>query len=299
MNVMNVALDSWTLAVVAAATLCLCASAVLWLWEKRLIPLRRFAALRRKPPLEVALVVLIVCAFVQYGATKGNGESRVEDEELRHDGAVSALRSQGDASDLRFTAIGPCTTGVALAIALPDGGVVDDSLDLFCTTNLLSPWTLLGEVAVGSAGPTAEVLVAAADLPGSPTNMPPAAFFCAGTHADADGDGLYDGRERRLYGTNPSRWDTDGDGLSDGAEIVAGTDPLLRDTDDDGYPDDEEVCASTDPLSPNAGAAGSIRFFYDDDDRLAAAYVGSEGGAAATRWSPSGDAAATAERMYH
>ena len=297
---MNVGFDEWSLTMVAAATLCLCVSAALWLRERGLLPVRRLAALRRKAPLEIALVALIVCAFVQYGATKGTGgndravgnaELRMENEELR--------RAGGDADDLCFASIEQCTNGVALAIALPVGCVIDDALDLFCTTNLLSQWSLLGEVGVTPSTTTAEVFVAMADLPGSPTNMPPAAFFAADTHDDSDSDGLYDGRESWLYGTNPSRWDTDGDGLSDGAEVAAGTDPLLRDTDGDGFPDDEETVASTDPLVADAGASGTIRYIYDADDRLSAAYFGAGGGASLTTWSPSGDAAATAERMSH
>ena len=38
-------------------------------------------------------------------------------QEEVHSASSRQLRSQGDASDLRFTAIEPCTTGVALAIA--------------------------------------------------------------------------------------------------------------------------------------------------------------------------------------
>ena len=220
----------------------------------------------------------------------------MEDVELRHEGAMSALRSQEGADNLRFTAIEPGTNGVALAIALPDGGIIDNTLDLFCTTNLLSPWSLLGEVAVGSVGPTAEVFVATADMPESPANMPTAAFFSAGTHDDSDGDGLYDGRELRLHGTDPLRADTDGDGLSDGYEVAQGISPLSRDTDGDGYPDDEEVAASTNPLAHNAGAAVSIRYFYDADDRLVAAYAGAGGGASVTGWTPSGDPPVVSER---
>ena len=135
-----------------------------------------------------------------------------------------------------------------------------------------------------------------ADMPESPTNMPSAAFFAAGTHDDSDADGLYDGRELRLHGTDPHCADTDGDGLSDGAEVAAGTDPLLRDTDGDGYPDDEEVAASTNPLVADAGASGTIRYVYDADDRLAAAYVGAGGGASVTGWTPSGDPPVVSER---
>ena len=44
--------------------------------------------------------------------------------------------------------------------------------------------------------------------------------------ADTDGDGLDDGREVLVVGTDGLRFDTDGDGLSDGLELELGTDPL-------------------------------------------------------------------------
>ena len=286
-----------TAGLTVAVVVLLCTTALLWLRERELVPTRVISPLRRRPLAELAVIAVIVGGFVQYGATKGNGELRMEDVELRHEGAMSALRSQEDASDLRFAAIEPCTNGVALAIVLPTGGVMDDTLDLFCTTNLLSQWSLLDEVDVAPSTATAEVFVAMADMPESPTSMPSAAFFAAGTHDDSDGDGLYDGRELRLHGTDPLRADTDGDGLSDGAEVAAGTYPLLRDTDGDGYPDDEEAAASTNPLVADVGASGTIRYVYDADDRLAAAYVGAGGGASLTTWSPSGDPSASAERL--
>ncbi len=45
---------------------------------------------------------------------------------------------------------------------------------------------------------------------------------------DSDGDGLSDGDEIFIYGTNPQVPDTDGDGVNDGDEIAAGTDPLAN-----------------------------------------------------------------------
>ena len=48
---------------------------------------------------------------------------------------------------------------------------------------------------------------------------------------DTDGDGLYDGDEVNIYGTDPHLADTDGDGLNDDEEYDLGTDPLDPDTD--------------------------------------------------------------------
>ena len=43
---------------------------------------------------------------------------------------------------------------------------------------------------------------------------------------DTDGDGLLDGREVNVLGTNPLLGDTDGDGIWDGLEVQTGSDPL-------------------------------------------------------------------------
>ena len=70
----------------------------------------------------------------------------------------------------------------------------------------------------------------------------------ADTTDDTDQDGLTDGQERYVHGTNPDVQDTDGDGLTDGAEVlVHGTSPRLKDSDDDGFSDGAEVTAGTDP----------------------------------------------------
>ena len=45
---------------------------------------------------------------------------------------------------------------------------------------------------------------------------------------DRDSDGLYDGDETNVYGTNPDLYDTDGDGVGDGEEVYLGTDPLVN-----------------------------------------------------------------------
>ena len=64
--------------------------------------------------------------------------------------------------------------------------------------------------------------------------------------ADSDGDGLSDGREEFVLGTDPLKEDTDTDGLLDGVEsntgiwvstTDTGTDPLNEDTDNDGLLD--------------------------------------------------------------
>ena len=97
-------------------------------------------------------------------------------------------------------------------------------------------------------------------------------FFAASSgDIDLDGDGIPDGREAFLYHTNPTLWDTSGDGLSDGAKVAQGLNPLLCDTDGDGFDDDEEFASGSDPKTFTSGASATIRYVYDDDDRLSPA----------------------------
>jgi len=104
---------------------------------------------------------------------------------------------------------------------------------------------------------------------------------------ESDGDGLLDDWEFMQY-LNPARFDTDGDGLGDGWEIGYGFDPLsttgtngaLGNADDDDYSNLEEQLLETDPLiSDSGGATGTvatIRYYYDEDDRLTDFYSGAE-----------------------
>ncbi len=65
-----------------------------------------------------------------------------------------------------------------------------------------------------------------------------------GNNPDTDGDGVADGDELNIYGTEPTVYDTDGDGISDGEELFGiMTDPLVWDTDGDGVGDGQTVIA--------------------------------------------------------
>jgi Neuraminidase (sialidase) len=78
-------------------------------------------------------------------------------------------------------------------------------------------------------------------------------LFALGWGPDLDGDGLSDGEEVNVQGTDPCDADSDNDGLSDGDEVdVHGTDPLDPDTDGDGFNDAYEVTVGTDPLDPDS-----------------------------------------------
>ena len=72
---------------------------------------------------------------------------------------------------------------------------------------------------------------------------------CAG-NPDPDGDGL-DAVAEALAGTDPLDPDSDNDGLSDGDDVlVHGTNPTRADTDGGGVPDGVEVAQGTDPRNP-------------------------------------------------
>ena len=79
--------------------------------------------------------------------------------------------------------------------------------------------------------------------------------------SDSDGDGLSDGDEVNIHGSDPTKQDSDGDGLSDGAEVSTDddyrTNPTVKDTDEDGIPDGEEQTSlGTNPAKPDTDEDG-------------------------------------------
>jgi hypothetical protein len=90
-------------------------------------------------------------------------------------------------------------------------------------------------------------------------------------NVDSDWDGLSDLEEVHIFGTDPNNWDTDGDILSDFEEVyIYGTDPtewdedgdgMWTDTDGDGLYDEEEIYFfGTDPLSADSDWDGLTDF---------------------------------------
>ncbi len=160
--------------------------------------------------------------------------------------AAAMMRSgeSGSVSNLQFTAIGATTNGtIGLTLAWPDEGLGTNVVDIFACTDLRAgDWVLADTLTLDMQ--TNRVVWADADSTNHTTR-----FYDAWTHHDSDGDGIPDGREVRLYGTDRHQWDSDGDGLSDFAEIfVHGTSALNADSDGDGLPDGWEVQYGLDPL---------------------------------------------------
>ena len=119
---------------------------------------------------------------------------------------------------------------------------------------------------------------------------------------DSDGDGIPDLMEEKVYGTNPHKTDTSGDGISDWEKVFHyDLNPRVRDTSGDGIHDDEKIAAGADPrvaVSPaqREAARGSIRYYYDDDDRLTGTWVGLGGASATTVLTPAGNPKEIRER---
>ncbi|NDB65933.1 MAG: hypothetical protein EB168_09745, partial [Euryarchaeota archaeon] len=68
---------------------------------------------------------------------------------------------------------------------------------------------------------------------------------------DEDQDGILDGDEVALYGSNPLSTDSDDDGLSDTLELSLGLSLTSSDSDEDTFTDNHEHETGTDPLDPN------------------------------------------------
>ncbi len=83
-------------------------------------------------------------------------------------------------------------------------------------------------------------------------------FYAAAKRGDEDGDGLTDGSEILVHGTDPGLADTDGDGLADSEEVNDhGTSPRRMDSDNDGLDDGEEIRVyGTNPLSSDTDGDG-------------------------------------------
>jgi len=254
----------------------------------------------QKRQVEDILLVLFVFGAIYAGGSKGtNGNNRASHDVstvLRQPESGLVLRdgAKRDATqtseELRFTSFAVDTNAVHFAVALPSGASLPESkLDLFATHDVdTNIWKFIGcyDIAVNDTN-----LVDSVALYIFPFPVMDRLFLTLGSRADLDSDGLYDAREKLMFGTSPALSDTDGDGLLDGYELaqVPALDPLSADTDNDGYIDGEEIMAGTSPLSYDSGAGATIRYCYDDDDRLVGAYSGIAQAASSSSLTPAGN----------
>ncbi len=115
------------------------------------------------------------------------------------------------------------------------------------------------------------------------------------TMVDSDSDGIPDVMEEMVYGTNPNKADSSGDGISDWEKVYHyDLNPRVRDTAGDGVSDDEKILSGADPRVPltsaqQAAASRSIRYVYDDDDRLTGTFIGLGGASIKTELTPAGN----------
>ena len=125
-------------------------------------------------------------------------------------------------------------------------------VDIFtCAALTGGPWALAGSVEAGSAFEAWE----------TPPKDGTAFFHAARGDTDSDGDGIADGRERLVFGTDPLACDSDGEGLSDREELYRyGTNPNAADSDGDGVPDNEDFvpCAAGPAITISAPQDGTV-----------------------------------------
>lgn len=155
-------------------------------------------------------------------------------------------------SSLQFSAISLADNGTTeLLLSWPDEGLSTNIVDIFACTDLRAgDWVVADTLMLDMQ--TNRVLWVDTESTNHAVR-----FYDVWTHHDSDGDGISDGREVRLYGTDQHQWDSDGDGLSDFEELfVHGTSALNADSDDDGLPDGWEVQHGLDPLDAT-GANGA------------------------------------------
>ncbi len=156
-----------------------------------------------------------------------------------------------------------------------------DTLEIFKASDLIAWNWQFAVTNISTSGSTNYIWV---DTDTNQTEQ----FYVTGTDYDEDNDLISSARERYLFLTREDLFDTDGDGLGDGWEMgygflslsTAGTNGALGDVDNDGFSNLEEQLNDTNPKSADSnsitGTVTTIRYYYDEDDRLTDFFVGSE-----------------------
>lgn len=136
-------------------------------------------------------------------------------------GTMKSSWSGGTVTNLKFVAIDKTNDMIELTIAWPTNGLSTNMVDFFACTNLLvQDW----DIAVTTNVDLNTNCFSWVDEDSTNYTI---RFYDCWTLDDGDSDGISDGREVRLYGTDEDDWDTDDDGVGDGAELLTyGTDPI-------------------------------------------------------------------------
>ena len=292
---MNEDWKAWAALAAAAPWVILAAERLLPLLRR---PMLRAAGFCRRRTVEALILAAMVAVVVHRGATKGtNGTDRAVWPTSSAEVRAGMRDAEGEAptpEGIRFTAFSVDTNAVCFSVSVPSGlDLPARKLDLFAAHDVdTNVWELVGDYDIPPGATNLSDTVALSVFPFADMNR---LFLVLGTRADLDEDGMADAREKYLHGTSPLLADTDGDGLLDGEELaqVPPLDPRAADSDGDGYLDGEEALSGTNPHAQDAGAANTIRYFYDDDDRLVLVGAGAGGAASGAALSPAGNGVRT------
>lgn len=194
------------------------------------------------------LVITAITAGLSLAAVTGGA--------VAQENTVSGITTNADGSNVTSTAgVNPTANGEG-------GTIIYGDLNLGPGTNIIGPPSTVNTAPPPEAAPvaapepapvtatepttpdTAVTDTSVADTTVSDTAMATASDLDADNYADdlewdlgldpnnadTDADGVADGDEISIYGTEPTIYDTDGDGVADGEELFGiETDPLVRD----------------------------------------------------------------------
>ena len=226
----------------------------------------KFASARRLPLCRVlpllALAVSLTSLMAKRGQVDSAGRARCPQR-----AAMPGDAAEHECSITDFT-LDHSDRTARFVISWTDGlfdHTLTRNLYLYASTNLAERrWSMLGAfpVPLSATSPYALTVTQAnvfeAMRPRFLDTFGGAGFYRFEIDLDSDGDGLSDAREREL-GTDPNLEDTDGDGIADGVEVnIHGTNPVLADTDGDGLTDFDELLHGTSQTNRDSDGDGLL-----------------------------------------
>jgi hypothetical protein len=202
--------------------------------------------------------------------TDATTEANTLDQQQEATGPAPSIQPQSDATSLPQTLTDDVTATNGDAAALGTGaasaapgrvtrGDVSESSVLGPDGTYSVTETSPPDVTVGESGDVAPAPEPAPESIETGERVEPVvADTTTAAATDLDADNYADEQELAI-GLDPNNPDTDGDGVADGDEItIYGTDAFSWDTDGDGVSDGEELFAAlTDPLTWNAADTGA------------------------------------------